>query len=66
MGALWTLSFDKQNQEEIINDTDCKVIETFVKHSKADDEVVKKICSKALWTMRNRLKDSQHYKAIGK
>jgi hypothetical protein len=52
------LSFDKQNQEEIINDTDCKVIDTFVRHSKADDEVVKKMCSKALWNMRNRLMSS--------
>lgn len=66
VGALWTLSFDEQNRAEMINNPDSKVIDTLYKCHKAENEEVRKICYKALWTMRDHLKSSEHYKHIGK
>ncbi|XP_052086155.1 uncharacterized protein LOC127723543 isoform X2 [Mytilus californianus] len=64
--ALWSLSFDQQIQAEIINDPECGVIDTFVKlYKSAEDKGVRRICGKALWTMKNSLKNSQHYKKVG-
>ncbi|CAC5422706.1 unnamed protein product [Mytilus coruscus] len=64
--ALWSLSFDQQIQAEIINDQDCGVIDTFVNlYKSAEDKGVRRICGKALWTMKNSLKNSEHYKKIG-
>jgi hypothetical protein len=58
VGALWTLSFDEQNRAEMINNPDSKVIDTLYKCHKAENEEVRKICYKALWTMRDHLKSS--------
>ncbi|XP_076084653.1 uncharacterized protein LOC143055403 [Mytilus galloprovincialis] len=64
--ALWSLSFDQQIQTEIINDQECGVIDTFVKlYKSAEDKGVRRICGKALWTMKSSLKNCQHYKKIG-
>lgn len=63
---MWTLSFDKQNQSEMIEnkDNDC-VIDIFIRHSKSEDHEVKRTCTKALWTMKDGLRSSQYYQQIG-
>lgn len=65
--ALWALSFDQKIQAEIINDPKSRVIDTFVKlYKSSEDKNVRNICCKALWTMKNSLKNSQYYKKVGK
>ncbi|CAG2233919.1 unnamed protein product [Mytilus edulis] len=63
--ALWTLSFDKQNQSEMIEnkDNNC-VIDIFIRHSKSEDSEVRRTCTKALWTMKDGLRTSQYYQQI--
>lgn len=63
--VLWTLSFDKQNQSEMIEnkDNNC-VIDIFIRHSKSEDSEVRRTCTKALWTMKDGLRTSQYYQQI--
>ena len=43
------------------------MIDTLIKlHESAEDEKVKNTCGRALWTMRDKLQASEHYKHIGK
>ncbi|XP_069106093.1 uncharacterized protein [Argopecten irradians] len=65
VGALWTLSFDKQNQEDMILDNDCTAIDTFIRLQHSPDKEVRKICNGALWTMREKLAQSERYKDVG-
>ena len=66
VGALWSLSFDENNKDMMINDDKCKVIDTFERLTSSEDDKVKDICRKALWTMREGLVKSTRYKSLGK
>ncbi|KAK3083289.1 hypothetical protein FSP39_018644 [Pinctada imbricata] len=63
-GALWTLSFDEDNQDTMISGTD-GVIEVFLSHRFSTESKIKKSCNGALWNMREKLKLSEKYKEIG-
>lgn len=63
---MWSLSFDKDNKHMMINDEKCKAIDTFERLMSSEDEKVKDICRKALWTMREGLVKSTRYKSLGK
>ena len=66
VGALWSLSFDENNKDMMINDDKCKAIDTFERLTSSEDDKVKDICRKALWTMREGLVKSTRYKSLGK
>ncbi|XP_021371459.1 uncharacterized protein LOC110462013 isoform X3 [Mizuhopecten yessoensis] len=64
VGAMWTLSFDKENQKDMILDTECKPVDTFIRLKNSPDKEVRKTCNGALWTMRENLAQSENYKDI--
>ena len=63
--ALWTLSFDENNQATMI-DGETEVVELFLELKDSQDAKVQKACNGALWNMRNKLQESSKYQAIGK
>ncbi|XP_033727094.1 uncharacterized protein LOC117316559 [Pecten maximus] len=65
VGAMWTLSFDKENQKDMVQDDEYKPVDTFIRLQHSPDKEVRKICNGALWTMRERLAESELYKDIG-
>ncbi|XP_060064487.1 uncharacterized protein LOC132544855 [Ylistrum balloti] len=65
VGAMWTLSFDEENQKDMIQDNECKPVDTFIRLQHSPDKEVRKTCNGALWTMRDRLAQSENYKDVG-
>jgi hypothetical protein len=64
VGALWSLSFDENNKDMMVNDDKCKVIDTFERLTTSKDDKVKDICRKALWTMREGLVKSTYFQLV--
>ena len=52
--GIWTLSFDKENRSEMVNNKDWAVIETLEKLTQSPDDEIRKISKKALWTIQDR------------
>ena len=52
--GIWTLSFDKENRSEMVNNKDWAVIETLEKLTQSPDDEIRNISKKALWTMQDR------------
>lgn len=63
-GALWMLSFDKENQD-IMLQTEA-VMEALVNSRKSQNKKIEKSCSGALWNMREKLSAIEKYKDLGK
>ncbi|KAJ8322143.1 hypothetical protein KUTeg_000614 [Tegillarca granosa] len=64
VATLRTLSFDKENQRKMINDTSVGVVDTFVDLLDSKDHTCVSICKGALWTMREELQKSEKYKDL--
>lgn len=62
-GALWMLSFDKDNQKIMLKDD--ALMETFIKFRTSHNMKVKNACNGALWNMREKLRTIKKYKEIG-
>lgn len=62
--ALWMLSFDKDNQNNILNDD--AVMEAFIKFRKSHCLKNKNACNGALWNMREKLSAMKKYERLGK
>ena len=52
--GIWTLSFDKENRSEMVNNKDWAVIEKLEKLTQSPDDEIRKISKKALWTIQDR------------
>jgi hypothetical protein len=52
--VIWTLSFDKENRSEMVNNKDWAVIETLDKLKQSTDYKIRDMSKKALWTMQDR------------
>jgi len=64
---MWTLSFDEENVKTMIDDKSCTVVDTFIKlKTSSPHDKVRNICNRALWTMREKLVQSERYKEIGR
>lgn len=63
-GALWMLSFDKGNQDIMLQDD--AVMEAFINFRKSQNKKIEKSCSGALWNMREKLSSIEKYKELGK
>ena len=68
MSALWALSFDCDNKKKICNEEQLGVVDLFVHLKNSEDERIRKVCKRALWTIRDELKSSRvdKYKKLGK
>lgn len=62
-GALWVLSFDKDNQDIMLQDD--AVMETLIKFRKSQNKKIKNACDGALWNMREKLTSKVKYEEIG-
>ena len=62
---MWTLSFDKENQVDMLNDTENNPVDLFIEFSTSPNKELKKIAKGFLWNMREHLADSNKYKDIG-
>lgn len=60
--ALWMLSFDKDNQNNILNDD--AVMEAFIKFRKSHCLKIKNACNGALWNMREKLSAMKKYERL--
>lgn len=63
-GALWMLSFDKENQDIMLQNE--AVMEALVNSRKSQNKKIEKSCSGALWNMREKLSAIEKYKDLGK
>lgn len=63
-GALWVLSFDKDNQKKMLKDD--AVMETFIKLRTSHNIKIKNACNGALWNMREKLRTIKKYKELVK
>lgn len=63
-GALWMLSFDKENQDIMLQNE--AVMEALVNSRKSQNKKIEKSCSGALWNMREKLSAIEKYKELGK
>ncbi|XP_061166315.1 uncharacterized protein LOC133175222 [Saccostrea echinata] len=63
LGALWMLSFDKENQDIMIKDD--AVMKTFIDFHTSSTKKIKNACSGALWNMREKLSSVDKYKELG-
>ncbi|KAJ8322282.1 LOW QUALITY PROTEIN: hypothetical protein KUTeg_000753 [Tegillarca granosa] len=64
VGALWTLSFDKENSHTMVNDKNLGVVEIFTTYRTSEDEDISKSCSGALWNLREELSRLDKYKNL--
>lgn len=64
--ALWTLSFDKENQINMVTDKNLGVVEIFIEHRHSPDKETRNACEGALWTLREELSQLDSYKDLGK
>lgn len=62
-GALWVLSFDKDNQKIMLKDD--SVMEAFKKFRTSHNIKINNACNGALWNMREKLKTIKKYKELG-
>lgn len=63
-GALWMLSFDKENQDVILQDD--SVMGSLLKNRTSQCKKIKNSCNGALWNMREKLSSIDKYKELGK
>lgn len=63
-GALWMLSFDKENQDIMLQNE--AIMEALVNSRKSQNKKIEKSCSGALWNMREKLSAIEKYKDLGK
>lgn len=63
MGALWTLSFDKENQDVMLQDD--AVMKNFINLRTSPIQRIKNACNGALWNMREKLSSEDKYKELG-
>lgn len=63
-GALWMLSFDKENQDVILQDD--SVMGSLLKNRTSQCKKIKNSCNGALWNMREKLSSIAKYKELGK
>ena len=63
-GALWMLSFDKENQDVILEDD--SVMGSLLKNRTSQCKKIKKSCNGALWNMREKLSSIDKYKDLSK
>lgn len=61
--ALWTLSFDEENQEIMLQDD--AVMETFINSRSSKNKKIHLACDGALWNMRVKLRSKEKYKEKG-
>ena len=67
VGAIWALSFDKDNRKVIIEDEALGAIAALSQLGESDCDKIKAAADGALWNLREDLLASQNdtYKAIG-
>lgn len=61
-GALWVLSFDKDNQKIMLKDD--AVMEAFKKFRTSHNIKINNACNGALWNMREKLRTIKKYKEL--
>jgi hypothetical protein len=52
--VIWTLSFDEENTSEMVNNKDWAVIETLEKLTQHQDDDIRTMGKKTLWTIQDR------------
>ncbi|XP_062588039.1 uncharacterized protein LOC134249708 [Saccostrea cucullata] len=63
LGALWMLSFDKENQDVMVKDD--TVMKTLIDLQTSQTKKIKNACHGALWNMREKLSSIDKYKELG-
>ncbi|KAK3103675.1 hypothetical protein FSP39_020930 [Pinctada imbricata] len=63
--AIWTLSFDEENQVKMVQE-DSGTVDLLLELHRQTDRKVKKASNGALWNMRKKLNESEKYSKIAK
>ena len=66
MGAIWALSFDRDNRKVMVENEDLRVIPLLLNLKSSDDVKVKAAANGTLWNLREDLKKTEQFHDLGR